>query len=154
VRPIAFETNSDGSTKRLFVQVSDLHGFAVVDFAKHEEVRRIELPEIPAEQRDPGPFTRAPSHGIGVAPDGKSLWVASRVNSRVYAYSLPDLALLGDVVVGSHPDWLTFTPDSKLVFVANGKSDDVSVIDVAERKEVRRVEVGKAPKRNITAVLP
>jgi YVTN family beta-propeller protein len=154
VRPIAFETNPDGSTKRLFVQVSDLHGFAVVDFAAHAEARRITLPDIPAEQRDPGPFTRAPSHGIGVAPDGKTLWVASRVNSRVYAYSLPDLAVLGDVEVGSHPDWLTFTPDSRLVFVANGKSDDVSVIDVAKRKEIRRVKVGKSPKRNITAVLP
>jgi YVTN family beta-propeller protein len=32
VRPLAFETNADGSTKRLFVQISDLHGFAVVDF--------------------------------------------------------------------------------------------------------------------------
>jgi hypothetical protein len=27
----------------------------------------------------------------------------------------PDLKLLGRVHVGSHPDWLTFTPDSKSV---------------------------------------
>src|SRR5688572_21201305 len=32
VRPIAFEANPDGSTKRLFVQISELHGFAVVDW--------------------------------------------------------------------------------------------------------------------------
>src|SRR5262245_47400198 len=32
VRPMAFEQNGDGSTKRVFVQLSDFHGFAVVDF--------------------------------------------------------------------------------------------------------------------------
>src|SRR5215813_3654510 len=37
VRPIAFETNPDGSTKRLFVQLSEFHGFVVVDFAQHKE---------------------------------------------------------------------------------------------------------------------
>ena len=36
VRPITFETNPDGSTKRMFVQISDFHGFAVVDFATHQ----------------------------------------------------------------------------------------------------------------------
>ena len=48
VRPIAFETNPDGSTKRMFVQLSDLNGFAVVDFMTHKEVTRIKLPELPA----------------------------------------------------------------------------------------------------------
>src|SRR5687768_15111180 len=30
VRPLAFETNPDGSTKRVFVQLSNFHGFAIV----------------------------------------------------------------------------------------------------------------------------
>jgi YVTN family beta-propeller protein len=153
IRPIAFENNPDGSTKRMFVQITDLHGFAVVDFATHTETQVIMLPEIPEDERDPGPFTRAPSHGLGVAPDGKTLWVTSRVNSRAYAYSLPDLQLLGEVGVGSHPDWVTFTPDSRFAYVANGNSNDVSVIDVAALKEVVRLPVGEAPKRNITAIL-
>src|SRR6185295_14226738 len=33
VRPMAIESNPDGSTKRVFAQLSDLNGFAVVDFA-------------------------------------------------------------------------------------------------------------------------
>ena len=95
VRPMAFETNPDGSTKRIFVQLSDFHGFAVVDFAQRKEVARIELPnDVPAEKVDKGPFNASPSHGLGVAPDGKTLWVTSRPNARVYAYSLPDLKLL------------------------------------------------------------
>jgi hypothetical protein len=32
VRPIAIEKKPDGSTNRLFVQLTNLHGFAVVDF--------------------------------------------------------------------------------------------------------------------------
>jgi YVTN family beta-propeller protein len=40
------------------------------------------------------------------------------------------------------------------VYVANGGSDDVSVIDIASRTEAARIAVGSAPKRNITIVLP
>jgi YVTN family beta-propeller protein len=153
VRPIAFEKNTDGSTKRLFVQLSEFHGFAIVDFAERKELGRVTLPEIPAEKRDPGPFNGAPSHGIGVAPDGKTLWVASRPNAAVYVYSLPDLKLVGGVDVGKRPDWLTFTPDSKLVYIASEGSNTVSAVDIASRKEVARIKVGESPKRNITAVL-
>jgi YVTN family beta-propeller protein len=154
VRPMAFETNPDGSTKRLFVQLSDVHGFAVVDFAKRQEVGRVMLPEIPEAQRDKGPFNASPSHGIGVAPDGKTLWVASRPNGMAYAYSLPDLKLIGGVPVGPRPDWVTFTPDSKRVYVATEPTSSVTVIDVPTMKEVTRIKVGPSPKRNITALLP
>jgi YVTN family beta-propeller protein len=153
VRPIAFETNPDGSTKRLFVQLSDFHGFAIVDFAARKEVSRVTLPEIPVAQRDTGQFNGSPSHGIGVAPDGKTLWVTSRPNRRVYVYSLPDLKLLGDVGIGKSPDWITFTPDSKTVYVSSGGANTVSAIDIESRKEVARIPVGEDPKRNITAVL-
>lgn len=154
VRPIAFETNADGSTKRLFVQLSEVHGFAVVDFAQKKELSRVMLPEFPEAQRDKGPFNGAPSHGIGVAPDGKTLWVASRPNGMIYAYSLPDLKLLGGVPVGPRPDWVTFTPDSKRVYVATEPTSSVTVVDVPTLKEVTRIKVGPSPKRNITALLP
>jgi YVTN family beta-propeller protein len=154
VRPIAFEKNPDGSTRRMFVQLSDVHGFAVVDFAERKEVGRIQLPELPPEQQNHDMLQGSPSHGIGVAPNGKTLWVCSKVNSTVYAYSLPDLKLLGGVPVGHHPDWLTFTPDSKTLYVANAGSNSVSAVDVDSRKEVARIPVGQVPKRNITAVLP
>jgi YVTN family beta-propeller protein len=156
VRPMAFETNADGSTKRVFVQLSDFHGFAVVDFAARKEVQRIELPnDVPADKTDKGPFNGSPSHGLGVAPDGRTLWVTSRPNARVYTYSLPDLKLLpGYVDLGGRPDWLTFTPDSKQVYIATENTDTTVVIDVESRKETKRIKVGAAPKRNITARLP
>jgi YVTN family beta-propeller protein len=154
VRPIAFERNADGSTRRLFVEISDFHGFAIVDFAERKEVGRVTLPELPPAERHTEMLQGSPAHGIGVAPDGKTLWVNSKMNSHVYAYSLPDLKLLGGVHVGDHPDWLTFTPDSKRVYVANAGSNSVSVVDIATMKEVARIPVGQVPKRNITAVLP
>ena len=154
VRPMAFETNPDGSTKRIFVQLSNLHGFAVVDFAQRKEVARVELPnDIPAEKVDKGPFNASPSHGLGVAPDGRTLWVTSRPNARVYAYSLPDLKLLGAVDLGGRPDWVTFTPDSRQVYISTENTNSTVVVDVATRKEITRVKVGASPKRNITVVM-
>ena len=154
VRPICFETNPDGSTKRMFAQITNFHGFAIVDWAQKREVGRITLPEIPEAQRNKDGIQGSPAHGILIAPDGKTLWSTSKFNSAVYAYSMPDLKYLGEVKVGTVPDWLTFTPDSKKLYVANAHDNTVSVIDVAARKELRRIPVGQVPKRNITAILP
>jgi YVTN family beta-propeller protein len=137
----------------MFVQISNYHGFFVVDFEARREAGRVELPELPKEKQNWDTLQGSPSHGIGVAPDGKTLWVCSKVNHAVYAYSLPDLKLLGGVEVGHHPDWLTFTPDSRTVYVANAGSNSVSAVDVASRKEVARIGVGQVPKRNITAIV-
>ena len=154
VRPIAFEKNPDGSTKRMFVQISELHGFAVVDFATHKEVNRIVLPDVPGVVKSLEGVQGSPSHGIGITPDGKILWATSKWYGYVFAYSMPDLKLLGSVAVGADPDWLTFTPDSKSVYVACAGSNWVAAVDVKSIKVVTRIKVGQVPKRNITAVLP
>ena len=72
----------------------------------------------------------------------------------VYAYAMPDLKYLGEVKVGKVPDWISFTPDSKKMYVANAHDNTVSVIDVAARKELTKIKVGQVPKRNITAIIP
>ena len=154
VRPICFETNPDGSTKRMFAQITNLHGFAIVDWAQRKEVGRIKLPDLPPAQRNNEGIQGAPAHGILIAPDGKTLWSTSKFNSAVYVYSMPDLKYLGEVKVGKVPDWLTFTPDSKKMYVANAHDNTVSVIDVAARKEMTKIKVGQVPKRNITAIIP
>jgi len=154
VRPITFETNPDGSTKRMFVQISNLHGFAVVDFATHKEVSRVVLPDIPGKEKETEGVQGSPSHGIGITPDGKTLWATSKWYGYVFEYSMPDLKLMGSVPVGDDPDWLTFTPDSKSLYVACAGSNWVNVVDVKSLKSVARIPVGQVPKRNITAVLP
>ena len=165
VRPMAFEKNIDGTTSRIFVQLSNLNGFAVVDFAKHEEVARIKLPDEPGGFGIPEGRIRTPSHGIGVAPDGKTLWVNSSLANAVFVYSLPELKLLGHTSLpvveplghaptGGVPEWITFTPDSKLVYVSNSAARSVSAIDTKTLKEVARIPAGEVPKRLNTLVLP
>ncbi len=153
VRPMAFDTNADGSTKRIFVELSNFNGFITVDFATHKVVDKVALPDLGAEKITEG-LQGAPAHGLIVTPDGKTLGVLSKMNSRIYSYSLPDLKLLGDAKVGHHPDWVTGTPDGKRWYVANAGSNSVSVVDIATRKELKQIPVGQVPKRNITAVLP
>ena len=153
VRPMAFDTNPDGSTKRIFVQLSNFNGFVTIDFATHAIVDTVKLPDVGAEKVTEG-LQGAPSHGLIVTPDGKTLGVLSKMNTRIYFFSLPDLKLQGEARVGHHPDWVTGTPDGKRFYVANAGSNSVSVIDVATRKELMQIPVGQVPKRNITAVLP
>ena len=40
VRPMAFDTNPDGSTKRIFVQLSGFNGFITVDFDDPQDRRQ------------------------------------------------------------------------------------------------------------------
>ena len=152
VRPMAFEAHPDGTTKRLFVQISNYHGVYVVDFANRKVVRRLDMPSLPISRVTNDALQGSPGHGLAVSPDGRQLWSTSKPNGHVYAWSLPDLEYLGGVEVGHIPDWLTMTPDSRYLYVANAGSNDVSVVDTKEMKEVARIPVGQTPKRNKTVV--
>jgi YVTN family beta-propeller protein len=165
IRPMAIEAGPDGATKRIFVQLSDLNGFAVLDFAARKEVARIQLPAAKGEFETDGGRATAPSHGIGVAPDGKTLWVTSIPNNWVYVYSLADLTLSGGVMLpslklpGHGPisavaNWVTFTPDSKTVYISNAGLRSVSAIDTASMKLVAVIPVGEVPKRINTLNIP
>jgi YVTN family beta-propeller protein len=153
VRPMAFSRNPDGSTKWIFVQLTALNGFAVVDFATRKEINRIQNPDLPAGKATV-PEGSDPSHGMAVTPDGKTLVVCSRLNNFLYTYSLPDLKVIGGVELGGKgAAWVTLTPDGKMAYVANPVTNDVSVVDVVALKEVARIPVGFVPKRNTTGVL-
>ena len=154
VRPMAFDTNPDGSTKRIFVELSNFNGFVTVDFATRKVVDKIPMPEVAASEKTTVGLQGSPCHGFAVTADGKTLAVVSKMNSRIYFVSLPDLKIVGETKVGHHPDWITLTPDGKRAYVANAGSNSVSVIDIATRKELTQIPVGQVPKRNITAVLP
>src|SRR3954464_703469 len=154
VRPMAFDTNADGSTKRIFLQLSGFNGFTTIDFATHQLGPEIKVPELPAAERVTEGLQGSPAHGLAVTQDGKILGVLSKMNTRIYFYSLPDLKLLGESKVGHHPDWLTFTPDGTRVYVANAGSNSVSVVDVAAHKELMQIPVGQVPKRNTPLVMP
>jgi YVTN family beta-propeller protein len=164
VRPMAIEANADGSTRRIFVQLSDTNGFAVVDFAARKEVARITLPAAASEiEMDAGRAT-SPSHGIGVAPDNRTLWVTSIPNNAVFVYALPDLKLIGEVALpslkvpghgpaASVPNWVTFTPDSKTIYISNAAIRSVTAIDAQAMQVKAVIPVGEVPKRINTLVM-
>jgi YVTN family beta-propeller protein len=162
VLPVIIESNPDGSGKRIFAQLNRTNGFSVVDFATHKEVQRIKNPD------EPGGFPpgcEGISHGIGIAPDHKTLWTNSRPANAVFVYSLPDLKLMGHVSLpetevpgkaprGGGPAWVTFTPDSKTVYISTCGTKSITAIDVQSIKEVARIPVGEMPDRISTLGLP
>lgn len=79
-----------------------------MDFKTREIVATVKNPGEPVSLV--GAHSGAPSYGIAMSPDNKTLWVNSSVAGAVFIYSLPDLKLLGPTVVGDVPDWLTLTP--------------------------------------------
>ena len=166
VRCMAIETNPDGSTKRVFAQMSTLNGFSVIDIAEQKEAARIKLPSVPQEFDSGGYRDNEPSHGIGIAPDNKTLWVTSIPNNAVYEYSLADLKLIGKVdlpseTIAGHAaplsagaNWVTFTPDGKELFISNSELRSVTVVDTGAMKVTKVIAVGEVPKRNNTLVIP
>jgi YVTN family beta-propeller protein len=152
--PMAVSSNPDGSTKWVFAQNGTANGFAVLDFATQAKINEIKLPEIAPEKqnRHGGPSV---SHGIALTTDQKTLLINSRLNSTLYAYSVPDLKLLGGVALGGKgAGWLVITPDDKTAYVANEHTNNVSVVDIKALKEIALIPVGFAPARNATWMAP
>jgi YVTN family beta-propeller protein len=152
LRPVAFEKGADGSTSRIFAQVGGLHGFEVYDFKTRKLLQIVKMPNEPISLY--GAEAGTAGHGIAVAPDNKTLWVNSTVAGAVFAYSLPDLKLLGHTVTGDVPDWITFTPDSKVIYVSVAGENLVCAIDTKTFRELARIPVGQTPKRSGTLFIP
>lgn len=141
--PRPYAVSHDEST--LYVALSDFHGFAVASIPQCKIVSRVDLPPAPPSQCALEPHT--PTHGVELSPNGSQLWVTSLADARVYVYDAKTNKLLGQVLTGECPNWITFSRDGRYCAVSNSGSDDCSIIDVEARKEVARVKVGKAPKR-------
>ena len=153
IRPMAFETHPDGSTKRIYAQLSNFNGFGILDFETRKEVGRIEYPEVPPDQRTPGHGGNT-AHGIGVTPDNRYVVANSSLNSSVYVYSLPGLELVGGVRVGHSPNWVAITPDSKYAYISLSGNNSVAVLDIEAVKMMTEIMTGgQVPKRNTTMVV-
>lgn len=153
-RPRPYVVTPDG--KLIYVAVSNLHGFNIVDVQNKKVLTRFEMPsEHPGPPR-PRKFETpdTTTHGLALSPDGSELWVTSLLDDAIYVYDVKTSKIVGKVAVGDGPNWVVFSPDGKYVCVSNTDSDDVSIIDVKGRHEVARVKVGKVPKRLAVSVAP
>ena len=75
VRPIAFTTNDDGSTRSLLVNVGGWHGFWEIDWDTQQVTNKISPPDDAWNRTDQTAdgIQSAPSHGVVVARPEPSL---------------------------------------------------------------------------------
>jgi YVTN family beta-propeller protein len=154
VRPMAFEANPDGSTKRMFAQAAGINGVWVIDWATHKVVDILYPPELKPWQKNADGIQGAPMHGVEVLPNRTAVWASSRLASRIYGWTLPDLKYIGAVQVGPTANWMTPTPDSRYMYVAISGADHTVVVDLQKRAVVNKIKTGARPARNSTAILP
>jgi DNA-binding beta-propeller fold protein YncE len=154
VRPMALLAGDDGSTDKLFAHGAGVNGIWVLDWETGEKERMLFPPPLPAWQRNADGNQGAPMHGLEVLPDRSAVWASSRLDSRIYGWSLPDYEFLGGIEVGPTANWMTSTPDSKYMYVAVSGSDYTIAIDLQTHEIVAKMQTGARPARIDVAILP
>jgi YVTN family beta-propeller protein len=154
VRPMAFEANPDGSTKRMYAQATAINGIFVVDWNTRKVVQMLWPPKLPLWKQNADGIQTGDMHGLEVLPNKSALWASSRLDSRIYGWTLPDLKYIGAVEVGPTANWMTSTPDSKFMYVAVSGSDHTLAVDLQKLQIVAKIKTGARPARISTAILP
>jgi PQQ-dependent catabolism-associated beta-propeller protein len=83
--------------------------------------------------------------GMTMTKDGKSAIIALGRTNHVAFVDPSSKKLKGYVLVGSRAWGVALSPDDMTLYVANGLSDDLSIVDTTSRKAVRTVSVGRVP---------
>lgn len=153
-RPRPYVISSDGKT--MYVAVSFLHGFDIVDIPGKKVLQRVEMPARHSGPPRPRKFETPDTltHGLALTPDGKQLWVTSLLDDSIYIYDLEAKKFTGPLATGDGPNWIVFSPDGKYGCISNTDSNDVSIFDVKKSRELARVKVGKVPKRLVIGLDP
>ena len=154
VRPMAFEANPDGSTKRMFAQATAINAVWVVDWNSRKVVQMLWPPKLPLWKQNADGIQTGDMHGLEVLPDRSAVWASSRLDSRIYGWTLPDLKYIGSVEVGPTANWMTPTPDSRFMYVAVSGSDHTLAVDLQKLAIVAKIKTGARPARISTAILP
>jgi DNA-binding beta-propeller fold protein YncE len=126
VRP--FTVNGDQTL--CFVNVNDLLGFEVGDIATGKALHRV---EVKGFQKGPIKRHGCPSHGIGLTPDEKQLWIADAANRRLHVFDATVMppGQVASIELRDEPGWVTFSIDGRLAYPSTGE-----VINVATRKVI------------------
>ena len=154
VRPMAFEAGADGSTTRAYAQATGINVVFVIDWKARKVVQTLTPPKLPLWKQNADGIQTGDMHGLEVLPDRSSVWASSRLDSRIYGWSLPDLKYIGAVEVGPSANWMTSTPDSKYMYVAVSGVDYTLAIDLKKLAIVAKIKTGARPARISTAILP
>ncbi|HQU42973.1 MAG TPA: hypothetical protein PK867_09180, partial [Pirellulales bacterium] len=146
-RPIVLSRDE----KRLYANVDMLIGFEVCDVPARKVIYRVEA-EVPDELLRQA----SRSHGIGLTPDEKELWMCDVFHDRTYVFDLtvaPPRQVAAIVMQGGGY-WMCFSPDGRFCYISERKGDTVAVIETASRRVAARIPVGRVPKRVLVLTLP
>ena len=81
--------------------------------------------------------------GFDVSPDGKEVWAANSRDGTVSIIDVSKKSVVQSLNVGTRmSNRLKFTPDGKFVFISDLGGRDLVVVDVAARKELKRIALG------------
>ena len=97
---------------------------------------------LPASQIPSGPVS---SSGVVVSPDGALVAAVNPDSDSITIVDALGLGVVREITVGDDPRTLAFTPDSRLVLVANRGSANLSVVAVEDFSRVANIPVGPMP---------
>ena len=120
----------NGAQTRAYVCVNDLLGFEIGDLTTDKVIHRVEIAGVKK-----GPVKRhgCPSHGIGLTPDEREVWVVDAFNQMVHVFdNTVSPPKQGESIrLREQPGWVTFSLDGKFAYPSTGE-----VIDTATKKIV------------------
>ena len=124
VRP--FTVN--GRSTLCYVCVNGLLGFEIGDLSTGKKLHRVEVTGFSM-----GAVARhgCPSHGVGLTPDEKEVWVSDGHNSRMHIFdnTVMPPKQVASIVLRDQPGWITFSIDGRFAYPSTGE-----VIDTKTRK--------------------
>jgi DNA-binding beta-propeller fold protein YncE len=123
----------NGKETLAFLTVDSVLGFEVGDLRSGKKIAHVVV-----QGWDKGPVRRhgCPSHGIGLTPDEKEVWVSDGHNMRMHVFSaVAPFEQKTTIVLSDMPGWITFSLDGKYAYPSTG-----DVIDVKTRKILTSLE--------------
>jgi hypothetical protein len=119
VRP--FTVN--GSQTLCFVNVDDLLGFEIGDLRTGRKLYRV---EVQGYQKGPVKRHGCPSHGIGLTPDEREIWLSDGANQcvHVFAASVMPPRQVASIKLREEPGWVTFSIDGRQAYLSTGEVID------------------------------
>jgi DNA-binding beta-propeller fold protein YncE len=113
-----------------FVNVNELLGFEVGDLKSGKKLHTVTVTGF-----EKGPVKRhgCPSHGVGLTPDEKELWLADGPNSNMHIFDATEMPprQVATIALRDQPGWVTFSLDGAYAYPSTGE-----VIDTKSRRVV------------------
>jgi DNA-binding beta-propeller fold protein YncE len=126
IRP--FTVNGAGTL--CFVNVNGLLGFEVGDVRTGKVLHRA---QVQGFQKGPTKRHGCPSHGVGLTPDEKEVWVCDAANSRLHVFDVTAMPpkQVASIKLREQPGWVTFSLDGRFALPSTGE-----VVDTRTKKIV------------------